>query len=81
MRTFDSARSHEVENKGRERTETGKTRVGERTPSPQEKVKNPARLGAQRGCSKVKRDSLPEGSGGLASIERCLETRMDAKFL
>ena len=68
MRTFDSARSHEVENKGRERTETGKTRVGERTPSPQEKVKNPARLGAQRGCSKVKRDSLPEGSGGAGGI-------------
>lgn len=33
-------------------------------PSPQEKVKNPARLGAQRGCSKVKRDSLPRGNGG-----------------
>ena len=68
MRTFDSARSHEVENKGRERTETGKTRVGERTPSPQEKVKNPARLGAQRGCSNAKRESLQRVNGGHSGI-------------
>jgi hypothetical protein len=46
-------------------------------PSPQGKVKNPARFGAQQGCSKVKRDSLPRGNG-LASIERCLETGMNA---
>ena len=38
-------------------------------PSPQEKVKNSARLGPQRGCSKVKRNSLPRGNGGLAEIE------------
>lgn len=48
------------------------------TPSPQEKVKNPARLGAQRGYSKVKRDTLPEGNGGLGSIERCLKTSMNS---
>jgi len=45
----------------------GKFRRNGWMPSPQEKVKNPARLGAQRGYSKVKRDSLPEGSGGGAA--------------
>ena len=43
-------------------------RAGGRSPSPEEKVKNPARLGPQRGRSHAKRDSLQRVNGGAGGI-------------
>lgn len=62
--TSDFARPEGTEKREREQAEIGRKQAQRRKAKSGRKVKNPARLGDQRGCSEAKKDSLPRVNGG-----------------